>query len=296
MKLFSGSQSNDLTLKISKQLGVDVSPMEIFVFADGEKRIKLNEKVLGEDCVVVSSTGIPTDVNFMELFFILDALKRSGAKSITLVAPYLGYSRQDHVFREGEEVSLLVIIKILETLGVNKIISFDFHSIKIPEFFKIPVIHLSALELFAKEIKQTENYILVSPDMGGIRRIKLLSEMLGNVPFATIEKDRDLDTAEISASKLNGDVKGKIAIIVDDILSTGNTQARAAEILFSNGAVKVYSFTTHPVFAGKVNEILQNSKIDKVFVTNTIQVPSEKVFPKLEIISVADLICKALKE
>ena len=295
MKLFSGNASKDLALKIANQLNVDLSPMEIFVFADGEKRVKLNEKVLGQDCVLIQSTGIPTDINYMELFFILDALKRSGAKSITLVAPYLGYSRQDHVFREGEEVSLQVIIKIIETLGMDKIISFDFHSIKIPEFFKTNVIHLSALDLFAEHIKKMEDYVLVSPDMGGIRRIKLLSEMLGGAPFVTIEKDRDLDTAKISISKLNGDVKGKVAVIVDDILSTGNTQVKVAEMLLENGATKVYSFTTHPVFAGAASKILQESKIEKFFVTDTIKVPKDKAFPKLEIISVANSICQALK-
>ena len=232
MKLFSGNASKDLALKIANQLNVDLSPMEIFVFADGEKRVKLNEKVLGQDCVLIQSTGIPTDINYMELFFILDALKRSGAKSITLFAPYLGYSRQDHVFREGEEVSLQVIIKIIETLGMDKIISFDFHSIKIPEFFKTNVIHLSALDLFAEHIKKMEDYVLVSPDMGGIRRIKLLSEMLGGAPF---------------------------------------------------------------VFAGASSKILQESKIEKFFVTDTIKVPKDKAFPKLEIISVANSICQALK-
>lgn len=295
MKFFSGSSNRVLALKICDHLKVDLSPMEIFVFDDGEKRIKLNDSVVSEDCVLIQSTGIPTDTNYMELFFILDALKRSGAKSVTLVSPYLGYSRQDHVFREGEDVSLQVIIKILETIGMDKIITFDLHSIKIPEFFKTPIIHLSALELFAKKIKEFDNFVLVSPDMGGIRRIKQLSELLGNALFATIEKDRDLKTAKINASKLNGDVSGKIAVIVDDILSTGNTQAKAAEILRQNGAIKVYSFTTHAVFANGAGDVLQESEIEKVFVTDTIEIAKDKRFPKLEIISVADLIAQALR-
>ncbi|KKP80877.1 MAG: Ribose-phosphate pyrophosphokinase [Candidatus Levybacteria bacterium GW2011_GWB1_35_5] len=295
MKFFSGSLGKQLALKICGQLKVDLSPMEIFVFADGEKRIKLNDKVVGEDCVVIKSTGIPTDSNYMELFFIIDALKRSGAKSVTLVAPYLGYSRQDHVFREGEDVSLQVIIKILENIGMDKIITLDLHSIKIPEFFKTPVVHLSALELFAKKIKEFENFVLVSPDMGGVRRVKLLAEILGNAAFVTIEKERDLKTAQITLLRLNGDVRGKIAVIVDDILSTGNTGAKAAELLKENGATKVYSFTTHAVFANGAKEVLQKSEIERVFVTDTIETLEDKHFPKLEIISVAGLIANALQ-
>ncbi|MBI2026003.1 MAG: ribose-phosphate pyrophosphokinase [Candidatus Levybacteria bacterium] len=295
MKIFAGSSSRKLALKISNNLNVKLSPMEVFVFPDGEKRIKLNDRVVGEDCVVIASTGIPTDTNYMELFFIIDALRRSGAKSITLIAPYLGYSRQDHVFREGEDVSLQVIIKILESIGINKIISLDLHSIKIPEFFKVPVVHLSALDLFAKKIKVFENSVLISPDMGGIRRIKKLSEILGNCPFATIEKERDLNKATITMLSLNGKVNGKIAVIVDDILSTGQTLVKACDLLIENGATKVYSFITHAVFAKDANAVLQKSKIKKVFVTDTIDIDDKKRFPKLEIISVANLISGVLK-
>ncbi|MBI3984516.1 MAG: ribose-phosphate pyrophosphokinase [Candidatus Levybacteria bacterium] len=295
MKFFSGSQSEKLTQKVCKNLNVKLSPMEIFVFGDGEKRIKLNDNVVGQDCVLIKSTGIPTDVNYMELFFIIDALKRSGAKSVTLVIPYLGYSRQDHVFREGEDVSLQVIIKTLETLGTDKIITLDLHSIKIVEFFKVPIVHLSALELFAKAIKDFENYVLVSPDMGGIRRVKILSEFLNNAPFVTIEKDRDLKTADVTMNKLNGEVKGKLAIIVDDILSSGKTLKMAADLLIENKATGVYSFTTHAVLADGAADTLQASQIKKVFVTDTIEIPREKHFPKLEIISVANLITRALR-
>ncbi len=295
MKFFSGSQSEKLTQKVCKNLNVKLSPMEIFVFGDGEKRIKLNDNVVGQDCVLIKSTGIPTDQNYMELFFIIDALKRSGAKSVTLVIPYLGYSRQDHVFREGEDVSLQVIIKTLETLGTDKIITLDLHSIKIVEFFKVPMVHLSALELFAKAIKDFENYVLVSPDMGGIRRIKILSKLLANAPFVTIEKDRDLKTADVTMNKINGEVKGKLAIIVDDILSSGKTLKMAADLLIENKATGVYSFTTHAVLADGAADTLQASQIKKVFVTDTIEIPREKHFPKLEIISVADLITRALR-
>src|ERR1035437_551688 len=193
MNIFSGSASKKLAEKIAKDLNLELSPVEIFVFPDGEKRIRIQEKVLGEDCVIVQSASIPPDENYMELFIMIDALKRSGARSVKAVIPYLGYQRQDHIFRDGEAVSLEVIAEILTRVGMTELFSFDLHSPKIPELFSVPAHHLSALPIFAEKIKNEFNLskiVLVSPDMGGIRRIKEVSEGLGNIPFATIEKNR----------------------------------------------------------------------------------------------------------
>ena len=139
MKIFSGSSNKPLTQKIAHALDLDLSPVEIFVFPDGERRIQIQERVVEEDCVVVQTTCAPVDQNFMELFFIVDGLKRSGARSITAVIPYLGYQRQDHVFRDGEAVSLDVVVHALERTGATKVITCDLHSIKIPEVFSVPV-------------------------------------------------------------------------------------------------------------------------------------------------------------
>jgi ribose-phosphate pyrophosphokinase len=234
----------------------------------------------------------------MELFIMIDALKRSGAKSIRVVIPYLGYQRQDHIFRDGEAVSLEVIAEILTRVGMTELFSFDFHSPKIPEVFSVPVHHLSALPIFAEKIKKDFNLseiVLVSPDMGGIRRIKEAAGMLGSVPFATIEKNRDLASGEINDSDLDGDVRGKIAVIVDDMISTGQTLVEAAELLLENGAVKVFAFATHPVFARDAGKLLQHSNIERVVVSDTIDVPVHNVFPKLEVLSIADVAAKALK-
>src|SRR5258708_4215195 len=145
MKIFSGTSNKLLAQKIAHAMGTELSPIEIFVFPDGEKRIQIQEHVVGEECVVVQSTSTPTAENFMELFFMIDGLERSGAKSIIVVVPYLGYQRQDHVFRDGEAVSLDVVVHALERTGTTKVIAVDFHSIKIPEVFSVPVAHLSAL-------------------------------------------------------------------------------------------------------------------------------------------------------
>jgi len=298
MKIFSGNSNKKLASKIAKILHTQLSPVEIFVFPDLEKRIRIQEKVLGEDCVVVQSASTPPDENYMELFIMIDALKRSGAKTIKAVIPYLGYQRQDHIFRDVEAVSLEVIAGILERVGMTELFSFDFHSPKIPDIFSVPVHHLSALPKFGEKIKKDfdlSRIVLVSPDMGGIRRIKEISEFLGNIPYATITKNRNLASGEINDSGLEGDVRGKIAVIVDDMISTGKTMVEAAEILIANGGIKVFVYSTHPVFARDASKLLQHSKIERVVVSDTIDVPRYNLFPKLEIVSIAETAAKALK-
>jgi ribose-phosphate pyrophosphokinase len=298
MKVFSGNSNKRLAAKIAAKLDLELSPVEIFVFPDGEKRIRIQEKVLGEDCVIIQSASIPPDENYMELFIMIDALKRSGAKSVKTLIPYLGYQRQDHIFRDGEAVSLEVIANILKVVGMTEGYSFDLHSPKIPEVFSVPLHQLSALPAFAKKIKEDfvlEEVVLVSPDMGGIRRIREISELLGNIPYATITKNRDLASGEINDSGLEGDVRGHSAIIVDDMISTGQTMVEAAEMLIENGAVKVFVFATHAVLAREADKLLQHSRIERVVVSDTIDVPSFKIFPKLEIISIANVAADALK-
>ncbi|HUD04721.1 MAG TPA: ribose-phosphate pyrophosphokinase [Patescibacteria group bacterium] len=298
MSIFSGSASKKLAGKIAKNLGLELSPVEIFVFPDGEKRIRIKENVVGKDCIIIQSASIPPDENYMELFIMIDALKRSGAKSIKTVIPYLGYQRQDHIFRDGEAVSLEVIAEILTRVGMTELFSFDLHSPKIPDIFSVPVHHLSALPTFAERIKQDFNLteiVLVSPDMGGIRRVKEVAEILGNIPFVTIEKNRNLASGEINDSGLNGEVRGKIAVVVDDMISTGQTVVEAAELLIEQGATKVFAFATHAVLAKDADKLLQHSNLERVVVSDTIDVPAFKLFPKLEIISIADVAAKSLK-
>ena len=295
MKIFSGTSNKPLALALSKNLGLRLSELEIFIFPDGERRVRVLDKVIGENTFVVQSTCNPTDQNYMELFFIIDALKRSGAKSVTAIIPYLGYQRQDHVFREGEAVSVKVIAEILENIGTDKVIAIDLHSMKIEESFNIPIFHLSALSIFARFIKEKgwdhDNTGLVSPDMGGIRRIKMLSKMLGGMPFAVIQKNRDLASGKISAEKVEGTV-GKRAIIIDDMISSGGTIVMAANLLKKKGAEEIMVFETHPVFSEKASKNLQESELKEVYVTDTIYVPKEKRFEKLNILSVAALIAK----
>lgn len=298
MKIFSGTSSKPLAEKIAKNLNIKLSDLEIFVFPDGEKRITILDQVLDEDATVVQSTSNPVDENYMQLFFIVDGLKRSGAKSVTAVIPYLGYQRQDHVFRPGEAVSLQVIVKTLESTGVAKIITLDLHSVKIPELFHLPIEHLSAIPLFAKKIKEEKwddkKTVLVSPDMGGIRRIKLLSEELNKMPYVSIEKNRDLSTGEVVADKIEGKVLSR-AIIVDDMISSGKTISVAADALKKHGVEEIFVFAAHPVFSDEAAKILQEAKVEKVYVTDTVLIPEKKKFPKLEILSVSEMLAESIK-
>lgn len=304
MKVFSGSSNKPLAEKIAKHLGTKLSPVEIHIFPDGERRIRILDKVLDEDVVIVQTTSPSPDKHYMELFFLVDSAKRAGAKNITVVVPYLGYQRQDHLFREGEAVSLEVIAETLEATGINKLIVYDLHSIKIPENFSIPVVHLSALSIFAKRIKELfkdyKDAVLISPDMGGIRRIKILSEFLDGMPYVSIEKNRDLATGNIESSKFVTEdkdftKKAKRAIIVDDMISTGRTIVAAVDLIIKSGIKESYVFATHPVFSNESKEILGSSGLSKVFVTDTIKIPDNKKFDKLEILTVSEEIAKSLQ-
>lgn len=298
MKLFSGNSNKPLAEKIAAKLGIDVSPVEIFIFPDGERRIQIQENVVDEDVVIVQPTTPPVDTSYFELFFLADAAKRSGARSVTAVVPYLGYQRQDHVFRDGEAVSLEVIVNTMQSVSIDKVISFDLHTVKIPEVFSIPMVHLSALELFAEEIKKQGwaglDTVLVSPDMGGIRRIEMLSHLLSDMPYVTIEKNRDLATGHVEMAEITGEVTHRV-VIVDDMISSGGTIVKAAEALKKRGAKEIYVFATHPVFSSVAPKMLQDSVVDKVYVTDSVFVPKEKEFEKLHILSLSGMIANTLQ-
>lgn len=302
MKIFSGNSNLPLAKHIAKDLKLKLSLVDKYVFPDGEQRLRITDRVVGEKTVVVQSANTPVDQNYVELFFLVDALKRSSAEFVTAVVPYFGYQRQDHIFRDGEAVSLEVIIRILESLKIDRLISIDMHSVKIPYLFKIPVTHLSAIPLFAKKIKEIvkndkDACVLVSPDMGGIARIKELAN-LTKISYAALNKHRDRDNGKISGDTLGeGSLENKkTAFIVDDMISSGKTIVLAANNLMKNGIEKIYVFATHAVFSEDAPLILENSKVTKVFVTDSVFIPKDKFFPKLETISISKIIAKAIKK
>ena len=271
---------------------------EIVIFPDGERRIRIFEEVLGHEILILKSFGQPVDPGIPEFCFTLDCFKRNGAGNITGIIPYFPYSRADHMFRTGEGVALESVIKMFEGAGLGKVLLVDPHSIKTPEVFSIPVIAESGMDVFADEIKRLcanlQDVCLVSPDLGGIHRIQKISQLLNDMPFVTITKDRDLETGELGISGVDGEVK-KIAMVVDDMVASGKTAANAAAKLKELGAETVYCFATHAVLTPEAPGILQNSEYEKVYVTDSLPVTKDKQFEKLKVLSIGELICHSIK-
>lgn len=293
MRILAGSSNVSLARAVAKNLGVDLLRAKVSTFPDKENKVKLPE--LGEDFVVFQSTGISPNRNYIELFFILDALPKSYKK--TVVMPYVGYSRQNEAFSEGEAVPLRVIGKILEGLGVSKLICVDLHKGEVASLFNFETENIKALTVFTEKIKLMDLNLsettLVAPDKGSLARVQEMAGILG-IEFTSISKKRNYDTEEIESMDIAGKV-GKTAILVDDIISTGGTILKAASLIKEKGADEVYVFATHGVLAGDASVKLQESSINKVFVTDSLEIPSKRRFPKLEIISIADLLTNSLK-
>lgn len=301
MLIIGDPQNKSLSEGLAGKLSCEVIYPEIMVFPDTEQRVRIDaEKVFGQKVYVVKSIETPVDTQVLQLSFIVDAANRAGADFVTGIIPYIPYMRADHVFRTGEAVPLELVIKMIEDAGLNEIIIVDPHSIKIPEMFKISVKDLSALSMFAAKIKEIEpnleNVTIVSPDMGGLRRLEILDELLGGgVNKVQINKDRDYESGAVKVAEHTGEIKG-ICMIIDDIISTGKTIAQAVETLMVNGAEKVYVMATHPVFSQKSTQLLAESDATRVFVTDSIPVPAEEMFDKLEILPLAPLIAAEIQK
>ncbi len=296
VKIFSGSAHPELSRQIVKKIGRSLSNLESSLFPDGEWSIWVDEYVNNTQSFIIQPTSQPVNDNLMELCLIADALRREGARRITAVVPYFGYARQERRVRQGEPISAKVAADLLVSSGVTKVITIDVHSETIGGFFNIPLLHLSALELLANRVKnlRLKNPVVVSPDVGGVRRARNLAYYL-DYPIAVVEKRRFFekrDKTEVLA--MGGEVSGKSAIIVDDIISTGGTIVENVKILRKAGVKKVVICATHPVFVGKYKENLDQDTIYKVIVTDTIPLPKEKKFKRLEIVSCAKLLADAV--
>jgi ribose-phosphate pyrophosphokinase len=306
MEIIGGSTSFKLAKKVGQQLKTKVYSSNLVRFPDGEIKIRL-PKISDKKVAVIQSTAPPVNDNLVELLLILDALKRTNAKEIIAVIPYFGYARQDKIFQKGESLSATLVAKLIETAGATKIITIDIHSERIKNFFKIPVINItSAKVLNAKVLKFTKNPlerkkcdkkcdIVVAPDFGALKRAKGVAEIL-KTEIAWIEKKRSLKTGKIEIANLKGDVKNKNCLIIDDIISSGITLIKAAQFLKEKGAKKVYAYATHPVFSQNAPKILQNSPFESIIVSNSIEIPKEKQFKKLKIISIAKVLAETLKK
>jgi len=295
--IFSGNSNTVLTQEIGRQLGKELGKVEIVRFADSECRVRILEDVEDKDVFVVQSLFNPVDEHLMELLLLGDAAKRGEARRLIAVLPYHGYARQDRVHREGECLSAHVVAKLIESVGFDKLITVELHNETILGFFEIPVVHISGLSVFLPQVEKIKNEaVVITPDAGALKRSQKFAESL-DIPLALIEKKRDLDKPhKIISMKVVGEVKDKIAIIVDDVIVTGGTLVNAAHLLKQKGAKQVIAAATHADFVGGADKILQDSPLDKIWVTDTIPVPEERRFPKLQIFPIAASLVSGVKK
>ncbi|APS41136.1 MAG TPA: ribose-phosphate diphosphokinase [Weissella thailandensis] len=299
LKIFSLSSNQPLAEKIAAAVGVELSKINIARFSDGEIQINIEESVRGDNVYIIQPTSAPVNDSLMELLIMIDALRRASARSINVVMPYYGYARQDRKARSREPISAKLVANMLEMVGATRVLALDLHASQIQGFFDIPVDHMTGAPLLADYLITTgiadNNTVIVSPDHGGVTRARALAELLGShEPIAIIDKRRPkANVAQIM--NIIGDVKGKRAIMIDDMIDTGGTITQGAQKLKDEGAAEVYVVATHAVFSGKAVENLQNSAFEKVIVTDSINLPEEKKFPKLVQVSTAELIGEAIK-
>lgn len=295
LKIFSGNANRPLAEGITRYLGVPLSEALVGTFKNGETRVKINEHVRGADVFVIQPTTAPTDHHLMELLIMLDAVRRASAARITAVIPYYGYAKQEKKTSGREPITAKLVANLIVTAGADRVVAVDLHAPAIQGFFDVPVDNLTAIPILADHLldRAHEDIVVVSPDAGGVARAYEFRNRVG-ASFALIAKHRpEPDKSEML--EMVGDVQGKTAIIVDDMVSTGGTLANAAELLMERGATRVMAYAVHPVLAGEAPELIHTSLLNRVVVTNTIQIPPECRDSKIVELDVSFLIGEAIR-
>lgn len=294
LQLFSLNSNRPLAEEIAEHIGVPLGKCTVSHFSDGETQINIEESVRGRDVFVIQSTSEPVNDNLMELLIFVDALKRASAKTINIVLPYYGYARQDRKARSREPITAKLVANLLETTGASRVVTLDLHAPQIQGFFDIPIDHLQGVPLLTEYMagKNLQDVVVVSPDHGGVIRARRMADRL-KAPIGIIDKRRPRPN-EAEVMNIIGDIKGRTAILVDDIIDTAGTMQLAAEALIEAGAKEVYACATHPVLSGPAIERIENSPIKELVVTNSIQLPKEKQIDKITQLSVAKLIGEAI--
>ena len=295
LRIFSGNANPDLAREIAAYLGTSVGDAAINRFNNGEVQVMINESVRGKDIFIVQPTCGPiVNDNVMELLIMADAFKRASAKHITAVVPYYGYARQDRKARGREPITAKLMADLLTTAGVTRVVTIDLHAAQIQGFFNIPVDHMPGGPILADYIKEKnlENPVVVSPDLGGVSRARLIANKL-NCSIAIIDKRRpEPGVAEVM--NLIGSVEGKTAIMVDDMVDTAGSLTEGARALMKFGAKAVYACCTHPVLTEPAISRIADSDIKELIVTNTIPLPPEKKHPKIKVLSVAPILAETI--
>src|SRR5690625_1761513 len=290
LQLFTLNSNRKLAMEIAKHIGVPLGKCTVSKFSDGETQINIEESVRGCDVYIIQSTSEPVNENLMELLILTDALKRASAASINIVIPYYGYARQDRKARSREPITAKLVANLLETTGASRVITLDLHAPQIQGFFDVPIDHLQGVPLLSEYIKEKEldDVVVVSPDHGGVIRARRMADRL-KAPIGIIDKRRPKpNVAEVM--NIIGDIKDRTAVIIDDIIDTAGTIQLAANALMEKGAKAVYACATHPVLSGPAIERIENSQIEELVVTNTIELPEKKKVGKITQLSVAHLI------
>jgi ribose-phosphate pyrophosphokinase len=297
--LFSGRAHPALAEEVAEHIGIAVSPTQIREFANGEIYARPEESVRGADAFVIQSYGPPINKWIMEALILVDALKRASAKRITVVMPFYPYARQDKKHLGREPISARLLADMFKTAGADRLMSVDLHTAQIQGFFDGPVDHLFALPLLADYVadKYGGDFTVVSPDTGRVRMAERWADRLGGVPVAFVHTTRDPKVAnQVVAHRVVGDVEGQRCLLIDDMIATGGTITKAADILLDSGATEVIVAATHGEFSEPAIDRLKNSRITEVVVTNTLPLTDDQMYPGLTVLSIAPLIGRAIKE
>ncbi|HEY9623444.1 MAG TPA: ribose-phosphate pyrophosphokinase [Crinalium sp.] len=291
LRLFSGSANIALSQEVARYLGMDLGPMVRKRFADGELYIQIQESIRGCDVYLMQPTCYPVNDHLMELLIMVDACRRASARQITAVIPYYGYARADRKTAGRESITAKLVANLITQAGANRVLAMDLHSAQIQGYFDIPFDHVygSPVILDYLTSKQLNDIVVVSPDVGGVARARAFAKKLDDAPLAIIDKRRQAhNVAEVM--NVIGDVRGKTAILVDDMIDTAGTIYEGAKLLRQEGASRVFACATHAVFSPPATERLSSGIFEEVIVTNTIPVPQENHFKQLTVLSVANLL------
>jgi ribose-phosphate pyrophosphokinase len=295
--VFSGSANPELAQNICNYLNIPLGQCIIKRFSDGEVFVEIQDNIRGSDVFIIQPTCPPVNEHLMELLIMVDAARRASARRITAVIPYYGYARQDRKTAPRTPISAKLVANLIVTAGARRVLTMDLHAGQIQGFFDIPVDHLYALPVFLKHLKDNfagKDLVIVSPDAGGVERAREYAKRL-NASIAIVDKRRERPN-ESAVMNIVGDVKDKIAIIIDDMVDTAGTMCQAADAIMERGAKEVYGMATHPVLSGKALERIEKSSLKTLFVSDTIPLREEaQKLEKIKVLSVANLLGEAIK-
>ena len=298
LKIFSGNAHKELATRVVDRLRMDLGAAHVGRFSDGEVAVEIHDNVRGKDVFVIQPTCAPTNDNLMELMIIADCLQRSSAARITAVIPYFGYARQDRRVRSARvPITAKVVADMLESAGINRVLTIDLHADQIQGFFEIPVDNIYATPVLLLDIEHQnyEDLMIVSPDVGGVVRARAMAKQLNDTDLAIIDKRRP-EANESEVMHIIGDVDGRTCLLIDDLVDTAGTLCAAAEALKSSGAKKVVAYCTHPVLSGPAIENISNSMLDEVVVTDTIPLKEDaSSSSRIRQLSVADELAESIR-